>query len=178
MQLNSTHANYTVFAPTDKAFEKIPKHPDHEPSKELIESILKYHVSPDFYPAQRVLVTHTVPTLLESDSLGSEPRPQRLAFKINLKGLTVNFYSRIVAVNIYGTNGVIHGVDSLIIPPPKTIQAIDLFPGAFSTLELGLAKTGLLDELNTTAHHGGTFFTPSNFAFQVSSSKRIISTNR
>lgn len=144
------------FAPTDHAFEKIPDHA-HEPSKEVLKAILSYHVVDGFYPAGRVLVTHTAPTLLKGDHLSSEPKPQRVAFKIGLNGLSVNFYSRIVAVNIFGTNGVIHGVDSLIIPPPNTIKIIDLLPSEFSTLELGLGKTGLLEMLNTTEHAGGTF---------------------
>lgn len=163
--LNSTKANYTVFAPTDKAFEKIPDHAP-KPSKEVLKKILEYHVVPEFYPAGRVLASHTAPTLLKSDSLAAQPEPQRIAFKITLRGLTVNFYSRIVAIDIFGTNGVIHGVDSLIIPPPSVIEIIDLFPSGFSTLELGLGKTGLLDKLNSTDHAGGTFFAPSNFAFQ------------
>lgn len=50
--------------------------------------------------------------------------------------------------------------------PPKTLEVIDLVPGEFSTLELGLAKTGLLEKLNSTAHAGGTLFAPSNFAFR------------
>lgn len=86
-----------VFAPTDKAFEKIPdKAP--KPSKEELKKILLYHVSEDFYPAGKVLVTHTIPTLLSVETLGIGP--QRLATEIGLKGLTVNFYSRIVAIDI------------------------------------------------------------------------------
>ncbi|CAD6585891.1 MAG: hypothetical protein ASARMPREDX12_003698 [Alectoria sarmentosa] len=162
--LNGTAANYTVFAPTDKAFEKIPKHAP-KPSKEELKNILLYHVSEDFYPAGKVLVTHTVPTLLSVDTLGIGP--QRLATEIGLKGLTVNFYSRIVAIDIFGTNGVIHGVDSLLIPPPKTASIIQFLPGEFSTLELGLTKTGLLPAIaDTSSHIGGTVFAPSNFAFQ------------
>lgn len=65
----------------------------------------------------------------------------------------------------FGTNGVIHGVDHVILPPPKVIKIIDLLPTEFSTLELGLAKTGLYDEFNSTHHPGGTLFAPSNFAF-------------
>lgn len=124
---------------------------------------------------------HTVPTLLSVDTLGIGP--QRLATEIGLKGLTVNFYSRIVAVNIvrrpsihrltdadqaqFGTNGVIHGVDSLLIPPPKVATIIQYLPGEFSTLELGLTKTGLLPAVADTSNHiGGTVFAPSNFAFQ------------
>lgn len=94
--LNGTAANYTVFAPTDKAFEKIPE--GHKPSKEVIKKILGYHISPDFYPAGRVLVTHTIPTTLGEDTLGGEP--QRLRLGLGLKGLAVNFYSRIIAINI------------------------------------------------------------------------------
>jgi len=163
--LNSTKANYTVFAPTDSAFEKIPDHAP-KPSKEQLHAILSYHVLPEIYTAKDVLYTHTAPTLLNGTHLSSKPEPQRVAFKFTLRGLTVNFYSRIIAVNIMGTNGVIHGVDSIILPPPKTLTLIDLFPTEFSTLELGLGKTDLLDKLNTTHHAGGTFFAPSNFAFQ------------
>lgn len=96
--LNGTAANYTVFAPTDAAFEKIPKHDGKGPSDELIKKVLAYHVSPDFYPAGRVLVSHTIPTALGEKALGGEP--QRLRVSIGLKGLSVNFYSRVVAVNI------------------------------------------------------------------------------
>jgi len=161
--LNGTTANFTVFAPTDKAFEKIPEHAP-KPSKEFLKAVLTYHVSPEFYPAGRVLVTRTIPTAYHEEALGGAP--QRLSTQIGLRGLTVNFYSRIVAVNIFGTNGVIHGIDSLLAPPPKAVEIIGLLPTEFSTLELGLAKTGLLKALNDSSiHEGGTIFAPSNFAF-------------
>jgi len=162
--LNSTSANYTVFAPNDHAFEKIKHGP--KLSKEDLKKVLSYHVSPEFYPAGRILVTRTIPTLLKSSSLGKKPLPQRLSTNIGFRGLTVNFYSRIVAVNIFGTNGVIHAVDSIIVPPRSVLEIVDSLPATFSTLELGLGKTGLLEELNNTKHAGGTFFAPSNFAFQ------------
>lgn len=180
--LNGTAANYTVFAPTDRAFAKIPKHAP-KPTKKQIRDVLSYHVSPELYSARRVLGSHTIPTLFKSPDLGEEPLPQRLAVGIGLKGLAVNFYSRVIATNIvsitdpissdptniilqFGSNGVIHGVDSIIIPPPSTLAIIGFFPGEFSTLSLGLEKTNLLKTLNKTAHAGSTFFAPSNFAFQ------------
>lgn len=98
--LNGTAANYTVFAPTDKAFAKIPEHAP-KPSKELLKKVLTYHVSADFYPAGRILVSHTIPSLLLEDNLGGAA--QRLSTNIGFKGLTVNFYSRVVAVNIVST---------------------------------------------------------------------------
>jgi hypothetical protein len=95
--LNGTAANYTVFAPTDKAFEKIPdKAP--KPSKEFLKKLLTYHVSSDFYPARRILATRTIPTLFKGKELGGEP--QRLSTNIGFRGLTINFYSRVIAANI------------------------------------------------------------------------------
>lgn len=96
--LNGTAANYTVFAPTDRAFEKIKG--GKKPSKEEIRQTLLYHISPEFYPAARLLVSRTLPTLHKEKSLGRKPQPQRLTTDLGLRGLTVNFYSRIVAVNV------------------------------------------------------------------------------
>lgn len=163
--LNSTKANYTIFAPTDAAFEKIPDH-GKKPSKEFIKNVLLYHVSDDFYPAGRVLHSYTIPTLYEpSEGLGHK---QRLTVRVTLKGPAINFYSHLVAVNIFATNGVIHGIDSILVPPPSVASIIDLLPGEFSTLELALGKTGLYEKMNSTdyPHEGGTLFAPSNFAFK------------
>ncbi|KAF2749213.1 FAS1 domain-containing protein [Sporormia fimetaria CBS 119925] len=162
--LNSTKANYTIFAPTDAAFDKIPEH-HPKPSKEVLKDILLYHVSDSLYPAGRVLHSYTIPTLYTPTTLGG---PQRLTVRVTLRGPTINFYSKLVATNIFATNGVIHGVDSLLVPPPNVATIINLLPGEFSTLELGLTKTGLFDKMNSTdyPHQGGTLFAPSNFAWQ------------
>jgi len=162
--LNGTKANYTVFAPTDVAFEKIPDH-GKKPSKEFIKEVLLYHISPHLYPAARVLHSYTIPTLYTPKRLGN---PQRLTVRVTLKGPAINFYSRLVAVDIFGTNGVIHGVDSIILPPPPVTKIIGLLPGEFSTLELGLSKTGLLEKFDDEdlPYEGGTLFAPSNFAFK------------
>lgn len=156
--LNTT-SNITVFAPSDRAFEKIPEDAP-KPSKEVLKAILSYHVSPDFYPAGRILVSRTIPTLLRSDALGAKPQPQRLSTNIGFKGLTVNFYSRVVAPNIFGTNGVIHGVDSIIVPPPSILKIVDLLPSEFSTFELALGKTGFYKTLNETKFDGSTSPSP------------------
>jgi len=162
--LNGTAANYTIFAPTDKAFEKIPHHGDHKPSKELIKKVLAYHVAPDLYHAGRVLVSHTIPTAVGEEGLGGNP--QRLRVGVGLRGVTVNHYSRVIAVDIFGSNGVIHGVDSILFPPPPALKILSLLPGEFSTLLLALEKTSLNSAISNEYHEGGTLFAPSNWAFR------------
>ena len=79
--LNST-SNITVFAPTDRAFEKIPDHAP-KPSKEVLKAILSYHVSPDFYPAGRIFGTHTAGTI----AAGGRPVGARVAGVAAIFGL-------------------------------------------------------------------------------------------
>ncbi|OTB15358.1 hypothetical protein K445DRAFT_376280 [Daldinia sp. EC12] len=175
-QLNSTSTNVTVFIPIDSAFEKIPHHDkDHKPPKEFLEKLVKYHVVPDFYPAGRVLAHHTIPTALEEEALGG--RPQRLRVSVGLFGVKLNFFSKIAYANLYTKNGVVHGVDNILVPPPPAKTLISLFPTKFSTLELAAEKTGLKhhddddDDDDDDKHHhhhltGLTFFAPTNTAFQ------------
>jgi uncharacterized surface protein with fasciclin (FAS1) repeats len=95
--LNSTTAHRTVFAPTDAAFEKLPDH-HKKPSKDLIKKVLSYHFSEGFYPVLRILASHTIPSAWKEEALGD--KPQRLRVGLTLRGLTVNFYSHVIAPNI------------------------------------------------------------------------------
>ncbi|KAK9773364.1 putative Fasciclin domain-containing protein [Seiridium cardinale] len=161
--LNSTKHNITAFVPTDKAFDKIPEH-HKKPSKEFIEKVIEYHLVPGLYPAGRILASHTLPTAVKEDALGG--KPQRLRVSIGLFGLRVNFYSKVVVANIFVKNGVIHGVDSILVPPPPAPRIISLFPQKFSTLLLAGEKTGLGKELHGLRSTGGTLFAPTNWAFE------------
>ena len=166
--LNGTSTNITLFAPTDKVFEQIPEHA-HLPTKEQWKKIILYHTVADFYPAGRVFGSRTIPTLLAGDYLSEDPKstPQRLSVGLGLRGLTLNYYARIIAVNFIGSNGVIHGIDHILLPPPKAATIISWLPGDFSTLSLALEKTGLGKVINDTDNHlGGTLFAPSNWAFK------------
>jgi uncharacterized surface protein with fasciclin (FAS1) repeats len=65
------------------------------------------------------------------------------------------------------TNGVVHGISHLLLPPPPALAIISHLPGTFSTLELGLAKADLVDALNKTDSVGLTLFAPTNNAFKA-----------
>jgi uncharacterized surface protein with fasciclin (FAS1) repeats len=163
--LNSTKANFTLFVPIDEAFDNIPEHHKHDkkPSKEFIESLLKYHIGLGEYRAKTILTTHTLPTALDEKFLGGEP--QRLRTSVGLSGVRVNFYSRVVATDIGAKNGVIHGVRSILVPPPFAGRLISLFPGEFSTLLLAFEKTEFGKYIHSVKTEGSTIFAPSNNAF-------------
>ncbi|KAL4740470.1 FAS1 domain-containing protein [Aspergillus similis] len=190
--LNSTHHKFTVFAPTDDAFRKILHHhhrhhdgheghgderdgggdKDHHIPKEVIRYFARYHSSPEVLTAAKLFHAHTVNSALNDSLLGTDQDdnglPQRLAVRAGFKGLTINFYSHVVAADIGASNGLIHGLDSILLPPPPARLLLDILPTKFSTFDLGLIKTGLTHYLNTTKEesaHGFTMFTPSNRAF-------------
>lgn len=93
--LNNTAANYTVFVPTNEAFEKLPHH--EKPSKELIKKVLAYHISPHLYTTKRLLFSHTLPTALHENALGGAV--QRLRVSLGPRGLYINVFSKIIAHN-------------------------------------------------------------------------------
>ncbi|POR33154.1 Stabilin-2 [Tolypocladium paradoxum] len=161
--LNSTGANYTLFAPTNEAFKDLPDG-DDKPDKAFVEAVLKYHIGLGEYPARRILSTHTIPTALNEKLLDGEP--QRLRTSIGLGGVSVNFYSKVVAANIEAANGVVHGVNNILVPPPMAGRLISLFPSQFSTLLLAYEKTDFVKYIHNVKLVGSTVFAPSNDAFK------------
>ncbi|GKU06999.1 fasciclin protein [Fusarium langsethiae] len=161
--LNSTDKNYTLFVPTDEAFEHIPDHHKHKPSDEFVEDVLNYHLGIGEYPASRILFTHTVPTTLKEKLLGDQP--QRLRTSVGLSGVRVNLYSKVIAVNFKTKNGIVHAVNRVLVPPPYMGKEISLFPAQFSTLLLAYDKTDFTKYLHSIPVIGTTFFAPSNEAW-------------
>lgn len=93
--LNNTDAEHTLFLPTDEAFDHLPF--KDRPSEEWIRDALQYHIATDARTAHDLVRTETVPTVLKEDWLGG--KPQRLRASLTLKGLHINFLSKIVKPN-------------------------------------------------------------------------------
>ncbi|MEH2236618.1 fasciclin domain-containing protein [Nostoc sp.] len=102
--------NLTIFAPTDAAFAKLPPDALQEllkpGNKEVLIKILTYHVV-----AGKVL----------SSDLKSGEVKSREGGTINVKvdpatGVTVND-AKVTQADITGSNGVIHAIDQVILPP-------------------------------------------------------------
>ncbi|PHH61179.1 hypothetical protein CDD81_702 [Ophiocordyceps australis] len=166
--LNGTHrdSNITLFVPVDKAFEdphRGHKHYDDD-DKEATEKLLRYHIGIGEYPALRILATNTLPTALHQERLGGDA--QRLRTSVGLGGVEVNFYSKVVAADFKASNGIIHGVNHILAPPPPVGLLLTAFPSHFSTLLLAYEKTDFVNFVHGVHMPGGsTVFAPSNGAF-------------
>lgn len=66
----------------------------------------------------------------------------------------------------FGTNGVIHVIDHILLPPPTALTLLNLFPNQFSTTVLAIYKSGLDKALDDIAGKGLTFFPPTNNAWK------------
>ncbi|MCC5617423.1 fasciclin domain-containing protein [Nostoc sp. CHAB 5836] len=102
--------NLTIFAPTDAAFAKLPPDALQEllkpDNKEVLIKILTYHV---------------VPGKVLSPDLKSGEVKSLEGGTINVKvdpatGVTVND-AKVTQADITGSNGVIHAIDQVILPP-------------------------------------------------------------
>ncbi|RPB25350.1 FAS1 domain-containing protein, partial [Terfezia boudieri ATCC MYA-4762] len=167
----NTKANMTVFVPTDKAFESLPPHhPPHNAtdalSKEFLRKAVLYHTSPDPYDTRKLFFSKTIPSSLKSEGGIGKGNYQRLRISHQpFFGLRVNMLSKIIAGNIYATNGIIHGIDHLIILPPYAQQLVGILPTVFSTSALALAKMELAGEPKLP-EGPKTFFIPPNSAWR------------
>jgi uncharacterized surface protein with fasciclin (FAS1) repeats len=99
---------FTVFAPTDEAFAKVPK--------ATLEALLQ-----DKAKLKEVLLYHVVPGKVmaaQAAQLDSATTAQGQSFRISASGGTVRINSaRVIQADIPASNGVIHVIDSVLLPP-------------------------------------------------------------
>ena len=102
---------FTIFAPTDDAFAKLPKGTLESllkpQNKEKLKSILTYHVVAAKVPSKDVSTTKV-----------KMVNGQKANLKVKNKKVTING-ANVIAVDIMASNGVIHVIDSVILPPKK-----------------------------------------------------------
>lgn len=101
---------FTVFAPTDQAFAKLPagtvKSLLKPENKEKLRAILTYHVVAGELNAAQVAKLHAVKTVE-----GAE-------LKIVVKnGSVMVDNAKVVQADIHASNGIIHVIDAVMLPP-------------------------------------------------------------
>jgi uncharacterized surface protein with fasciclin (FAS1) repeats len=101
---------FTVFAPTDEAFAKVPKAQLEALGKnpEMLKQVLLYHVVPGSISAKQI----TAFTSAEAKTL----QGKNVKIKVDEKGVHVNT-AKVIKADVMASNGVIHVIDSVILPP-------------------------------------------------------------
>ena len=107
---------YTVFAPTDEAFAALPEG--------TVESLLKPENQEQL---QAVLMYHVVSGKIMAADIGSGAQPATLQGSTvdvvgSDSGVTVNG-ANVVSADVMTSNGVIHVIDAVILPPESAAKA-------------------------------------------------------
>ena len=131
---------FTVFAPTDEAFAKLPSGTIDElllpENRGLLTSILTYHVVPGSIEASEVVAMSKLTTL----------SGQRVDLRVSGDNVHID-NARILATDIETSNGIIHVIDTVIMPVTDTIPAVAKEAGKFNTLIAAVKAAGLAGTL-------------------------------
>lgn len=146
---------FTVFAPSDEAFARLPAgtvemllKPEN---KAKLVSILTYHVVPANVPAKSV---RTMP----SPTVGG----QRLDVVVK-DGKVMVDGANVVKADVMASNGVIHAIDRVLMPADKNLLQTASAAGNFKTLATLIEKAGLGETLAGPGPF--TVFAPTDEAF-------------
>jgi uncharacterized surface protein with fasciclin (FAS1) repeats len=98
---------YTVFAPTDKAFAKVPKRKLRALARDKakLKSVLLYHVVAKRLPAAKVVERKGAKTL----------NGKRVRFRVRGGDVFVN-RAKVTTADVMASNGVIHVINRVLLP--------------------------------------------------------------
>jgi transforming growth factor-beta-induced protein len=158
---------FTVFAPTDEAFAALPEGtldslllPEN---KQQLTDILLYHVVPGKVMAADVagLDGKMADTALEGKQIG---------INVDMGSVYLNENTKVIVPDIEASNGVIHVIDSVLLPPsaeaaakPMDIVDTAVADGRFTTLVAAVQAADLVDTLKGKGPF--TVFAPTDEAF-------------
>jgi len=147
--LSNPAGTFTVFAPTNEAFAQLSSLPTD------LKPILLYHVLGTTVYANQVNTGYakTLCTYMAS--------PMDMYINTS-SGVSINNTAKVVKADVVGTNGVIHVIDKVLLPP--TVVGIAVNNSAFVTLVSAVVKAGLAETLSGMGPF--TVFAPTNEAFQ------------
>ncbi|MBK9254696.1 MAG: fasciclin domain-containing protein [Saprospiraceae bacterium] len=152
----SGYGPFTLFAPTDAAFEALPEGTIEallQDPEGLLSEILAYHViggsalSTDLFDSQSII------------TLAGKP----IKVTINNEGIFIND-AKVIIADIVTDNGVVHVIDAVLIPKTTVMDVIDNSPDHFF-LSLAIDFAGLRTTLNGDGPF--TVFAPTDEAIEA-----------
>ncbi len=149
---------FTVFAPSDEAFAKLPAGTVEGLLKpenlEQLKAILLYHV------VEGKVMAADVAGITSATALSGKD----LAVKVDMGSVYIN-ESKVVLADVVASNGVIHVIDAVLLPPAELSDIVDtaVADGRFTTLAAALQAAGLIETLKGEGPF--TVFAPTDDAF-------------
>ena len=119
-ELKSMPGPFTVYAPTDAAFTKLPKATVDKITGDpaILKDVVYFHITPGKYLAK------DLPALKECKTLCPTANAGVMKFTMVGEKYMVN-NANIVKADMIATNGVAQGIDAVMLPifaPPKNLQ--------------------------------------------------------
>jgi transforming growth factor-beta-induced protein len=145
---------FTVFAPTDEAFAALPEGTVEALLADIpaLTDILLYHVIEGKVMASDVVELDQAETV----------QGQYIDIASDMGKVMVD-NAEIIITDIETSNGVIHVIDTVILPESRTIADIAVEDGRFNTLVTALTEAGLVETLQGEGPF--TVFAPTDDAF-------------
>lgn len=153
---------FTVFAPTDDAFAALPEGTVEsllaDPSGALTQ-ILLYHV------VSGKVMAADVTTLTSAATVQGE----EISIKVEDGNVYLNDTVQVIITDIEASNGVIHVIDAVLMPPSTMMEEVGTIPevaaeaGNFTTLLAAVEAAGLAETLSGEGPF--TVFAPTDDAF-------------
>jgi transforming growth factor-beta-induced protein len=157
---------FTVFAPTDEAFAKLPAGTLEALLKDIpqLKNILLYHVV-----AGKVMASDVVK--LDGKMADTALEGKQIGIKVDGDKVMLNDNVMVVITDVEAANGVIHVIDAVLLPPAdemaaeakKDIVDTAVADGRFTTLVAAVQAAGLVDTLKGEGPF--TLFAPTDEAF-------------
>ncbi|CAC5405213.1 unnamed protein product [Mytilus coruscus] len=144
---------YTIFAPTDAAFDAIGTEAELLKDTTALGNILKYHV-----------VKGTIPSSAAKNELQLETLAgTKIRFNVYSHNHAVTVEgSKITKFDLSASNGVVHVINKVMMPPTGNIVDLVVGNNDLSSLLTQVQNAGLADALKGDAL---TVFAPTNAAF-------------
>lgn len=104
----SGRTKLTVFAPTNRAFNKVPKATLNKLAhhKKLLAAVLEYHVVKGALTASKIVKHKSLKTL----------EGARVRVKVKGKSVYIN-NAKVIKANVRASNGIVHVINRVLIPP-------------------------------------------------------------
>lgn len=149
---------FTVFAPNNTAFANAGITDLSGLSKDDLMPILTSHVIADEIMSDEV-TSGKASTVNDNNDI---------YISVNSQGVFINGNIKVIQTDVDASNGVIHVIDNVIVPPSKSLVEIALDDPNFSELVslVQAADPAVVAALSNASEDGLTVFAPTNAAFE------------